>query len=120
MSARTVITVSFTGPVRAHELRPGDIFAFPEAPTTMLTVVETGQTSLSAELTLATLTLMGCKEPLNLPVATRLHPQRMVRVVSLECLLCGTSEDIELNLPQEGEPLAFVCHRHDDTAATAA
>ncbi|MCF1592473.1 hypothetical protein [Streptomyces muensis] len=108
----TVVSVSFTRPVHARELRPGDIFAFPEAPTTALTVVETGETPLSAELTLATLTLMGCQEPLNLPSATQVRVMRMVRTVTLDCLLCGKAEEIELNLPKDGEPLSLVCADH--------
>lgn len=121
---RTVITVDFTRPVHAHELRPGDVFAFPEAPRTALTVVDAAEATLSSELTLATLTLAGCDGPVRLPGTTHLRPLRMVRTVSLDCLLCGKAEDIELDLPKDGEPLSFVCGDHDsgqaaDTTAAA-
>ncbi|MDX3165914.1 hypothetical protein PV516_19190 [Streptomyces scabiei] len=109
----TVVTLSFTRPVHAHELRPGDVFAFTSAPRTALTVVNTGQTAVSAELTLSTLTLAGLPEPLRLPSSLHLHALRMVRTVSMKCLLCGKNEGVEVNLPEDGEPLTFVCDGHD-------
>ncbi|MBI0312697.1 hypothetical protein, partial [Streptomyces javensis] len=107
-------------PVPAHDLRPGDVFAFPDAPRTALTVLDTGETAVSPELTLTTLTLAGCDGPVSLPGTAHVRALRMVRTVTLHCLLCGKAEDTELDLPRHGEPLSLVCADHDPTAAPAA
>jgi hypothetical protein len=110
----SVVTVSFSRPIRVHELRPGDIFAFPDAPHTALTVLDTTEIAVSSELTLVHLTLTGC-EPISLPRTTQLTPLRMVRNVALKCLLCGKPTETELNLPRDGEPISVVCDDHDPT-----
>ncbi|MFG3157113.1 hypothetical protein ACGF7W_34340 [Streptomyces sp. NPDC048219] len=114
-----IVTVGFHRPVHVHELRPGDVFAFPDAPHTALTVIEGGRAPVSAELTLVVLTLAGCDGPLSLPATTHVRPLRLLRSVSLTCLLCSKEENVELNLPQDGEPLAFVCDNHDGEQAAA-
>ncbi|WP_432034614.1 hypothetical protein [Streptomyces antibioticus] len=98
--------------MNAHELRPGDVFAFPDAPSTRLTVASVEKVVLSAELTLLAVSLHGVTEPVHLPADTRIRAHRMVRTVSLPCLLCRKSQDIELNLPADGEPLSLVCADH--------
>ncbi|MEJ8654847.1 hypothetical protein WKI65_44120 [Streptomyces sp. MS1.AVA.3] len=121
MSSSTILTVDFIRPVYAHELYPGDMFAFFGAPRTVLTVVDTDEVPVSADLTLATLTLAGCDRPLALPDTTRLQALRMVRMMLMDCLLCGKREDIELDLPRCGEPLALICGAHGpEPAADAA
>ncbi|WP_425245356.1 hypothetical protein [Streptomyces sp. NEAU-NA10] len=113
MSNHAVVTLSFTRPVYAHELRPGDVFAFPDAPHTPLTVADVKKTVISPELTLLTLALHGRRtEPVHLPASTPVRPLRMVRTVSLPCLLCRKSQDVELDLPHDGEPLSLVCGDH--------
>ncbi|MEW2303798.1 hypothetical protein AB0958_28170 [Streptomyces sp. NPDC006655] len=112
MSNHAVVTLDFTRPVHAHELRPGDVFAFPDAAHTPLTVVSVKKTVISPELTLLTLALPGHTEPLHLPAGTPVRPLRMVRTVSLACLLCRKPQDVELDLPHDGEPLSLVCGDH--------
>ncbi|MGW2886378.1 hypothetical protein ACWDDN_13675 [Streptomyces griseoruber] len=112
MSNYAVVTLSFTRPVYAHELRPGDLFAFPDAPHTPLTVAGVEKTVVSPELTLLALTLHGRTEQLHLPAGTPVHPLHMVRTVSLPCLLCRKPQDVELDLPHDGEPLSLVCGDH--------
>ncbi|WP_435058304.1 hypothetical protein [Streptomyces sp. bgisy060] len=112
MSGHAVITVSFTRSVYAHELRPGDVFAFPDAPSTPLSVAGVRKAVLSSELVLLALTLPGRTEPMHLPARTPVRVLRMVRRVFLTCLLCRRSQDVELDLPHDGEPLSFVCADH--------
>ncbi|MFI1735243.1 hypothetical protein ACH40E_39695 [Streptomyces acidicola] len=112
MSDYAVITLSFTRPVYAQELRPDDVFAFPEAPRTPLTVADVKRTVVSPELTLLALTLRGRTEPVNLPASTNVKALRMARVISMTCLLCRGNQDIELDLPRDGEPLSMVCADH--------
>ncbi|MGC9539951.1 hypothetical protein [Streptomyces sp. UG1] len=111
-SSDAVVTLSFTRPVYAHELRPGDVFAFPDAPHTPLTVAAVKKTVVSDELTLLAFTLPGRAEPMHLPANVPLRPLRMVRTVSLPCLLCRKDQEIELDLPADGEPLSLVCGNH--------
>lgn len=109
----TVVTVAFTGTVHADELASGDVFAFPDAPHTPLTVNGIiKQTFLSSELSVLALPLPGRAEPLHLTTSTPVHPLRMVRTFPLRCLLCGRSEDIQLDLPRDSRPLSFVCGDH--------
>ncbi|MER6077035.1 hypothetical protein [Streptomyces sp. NPDC001833] len=112
MSNHAVVTLDFTRPVYAHELRPGDVFAFPDAAHTPLTVVGVKKTVVSPELTLLALALPGRTEPVHLPAGTLVRPLRMVRTVSLACLLCRSPQDVELNLPHDGEPLSLICGDH--------
>ncbi|GGL03581.1 hypothetical protein [Streptomyces flaveus] len=112
MNGHAVVTLGFTRPVYAHELRPGDVFAFPDAPSTPLTVAHVKKTGLSADLTLLNLTVHGRDEPLHLPANTPVKALRMLRTVSLACLLCRKSQDIDLDLPHDGEPLSLVCADH--------
>ncbi|TQE21610.1 hypothetical protein Sipo8835_37295 [Streptomyces ipomoeae] len=112
MSSHVMVTLSFTRPVEAHELCPGDTFAFPDAPRTPLTVLGVDEAVISPELTLVALTVPGHAEPMNLPANTPVRVLRMLRTVSLPCLLCGKSQDIELDLPRDGEPLSVVCADH--------
>ncbi|MGW0822482.1 hypothetical protein [Streptomyces sp. NPDC002845] len=112
MNSQTVISVAFNRSVRANGLRPGDVFTFPDAPHTPLTVAAVDKTALSHELTLVTLTVTGRDQPLSLPANTAVRALRMLRTVSMTCLLCGTHEDLELDLPRDGEPLSFVCANH--------
>lgn len=112
MSDHAVVTLSFTRPVYAHELLPDDVFAFPDAPRTPLTVADVRKTAISPELTLLSLTLRGRTEPVNLPASTPVKPLRMARVISMTCLLCRRNQDIELDLPRDGEPLSMVCADH--------
>lgn len=112
MSSHAVITLGFTRPVYAHELRPSDVFLFPDAPSTPLTVAGIKKAILSSELALLALNLPGRTEPMHLPASTPIRALRMVRTVSLTCLLCRKNQDIELDLPRDGEPLSFVCADH--------
>jgi hypothetical protein len=112
MSDDAVVTLSFTRPVYAHELRPGDVFAFPDAPRTPLTLAGVKKTVISPELTLLALSLQGRTEPVHLPASTCVRPLRMVRTVSLPCLLCRKNREVELDLPHDGEPLSLVCGDH--------
>ncbi|MFF4409872.1 hypothetical protein [Streptomyces sp. NPDC001404] len=112
-NSAVVVTVDFNRPAHAHELRPGDMFAFPDAPNTLLTVLGTDTTTISAELTLASLTIAGCDRRLNIPGTTHVWPARMVRTVTLKCLLCDEADDIEVNLPMDGKPVTVVCANHD-------
>ncbi|WP_316749287.1 hypothetical protein [Streptomyces herbicida] len=112
MSNHAVVTLNFTRPVYAHELRPGDVFAFPDAPHTPLTVAGVKKTVISPELTLLALVLPGHTEPVHLPPSTPVRPLRMVRTVSLACLLCRKPQDVKLDLPHDGEPLSLVCGNH--------
>lgn len=112
MNGHAVVTLGFTRPVYAHELRPGDVFAFPDAPSTPLTVTRVKKAVLSADLTLLDLTVHGRDEPLHLPANTPIKALRMLRTVSLACLLCRKSQDIDLDLPHDGEPLSLVCADH--------
>ncbi|MFF3056391.1 hypothetical protein [Streptomyces sp. NPDC057909] len=111
-SQSSVITLDFTRDVHAHELRPGDVFTVANAPSTPLTVILTTSITLSPELTVISLTLPGDVPVLHLPANTPVHAHRMVRTVTLACLLCRKDENIELNLPRDGEPLSVVCGRH--------
>ncbi|GAA2656602.1 hypothetical protein [Streptomyces vastus] len=112
MNGHAVVTLGFTRPVYAHELRPGDVFAFPDALSTPLTVTRVKKTVLSADLTLLDLTVHGRDEPLHLPANTPVKALRMLRTVSLACLLCRKNQDIDLDLPHDGEPLSLVCADH--------
>jgi hypothetical protein len=112
MSGHALLTLEFTRHVYARELRPGDVIAFPAAPSTTLTVADVEKTVLSADLTLYALTLDGVYTPVHLPANTPVRPYRMVRTLTLPCLLCRKSVDIELNLPADGEPLSLVCGDH--------
>ncbi|MFD4475856.1 hypothetical protein ACFWPU_07040 [Streptomyces sp. NPDC058471] len=112
MTSHAVVTLSFTRPVHAHELRPADVFAFSQAPNTPLTAVAVKETVISSELTLIALSLPSRTEPMHLPANTCVRALRMVRTVSLPCLLCRKSQDVELDLPREGEPLSLVCAEH--------
>ncbi|WP_328769462.1 hypothetical protein [Streptomyces sp. NBC_00286] len=112
MNGHAVVALGFTRPVYVHELRPGDVFAFPDAPSTPLTVIGVEKTALFAELTLLALTVRGRDEPLHLPANTPVKALRMLRTVNLACLLCRKSQDIELDLPHDGEPLSLVCADH--------
>lgn len=112
MSSNAVITLGFTRAVYAHELRPGDVFTLPDAPTTPLLITGIGKVTVSSELTLLRFTLPGPARQLDLPVNTPVRPRRMIRTVTLRCLLCKKAEDIELDLPRDGEPLSFVCGKH--------
>ncbi|MGI5401973.1 hypothetical protein ACQEVG_21515 [Streptomyces sp. CA-135486] len=110
MSSHAVITLPFTRIVYAHELRPGDVFTFPDAPATPLAITAVSKTNVSSELALMRITLPGTQ--LHLPANTPVRARRMTRTVTLTCLLCKQPEDIHLNLPHDGEPLSFVCGRH--------
>ena len=112
MSGHAVITLGFTRPVYAHELRPGDVFVFPDTPSTPLTVAGVKKAIVSSELALLALNLPGRTEPMHLPASTPIRALRMVRTVPLTCLLCRRSQDVELDLPRDGEPLTFVCADH--------
>ncbi|WP_438491933.1 hypothetical protein [Streptomyces asiaticus] len=112
MSEYAVVTLRFTRPVYAHELRPGDVFVFPDAPSTALTVADVEESVLSPELALLALPLHGRAEPMHLPANTSVRPLRMVRTVSMACLLCHKDQDIELDLPRDGEPLSLICADH--------
>ncbi|MGR3937085.1 hypothetical protein [Streptomyces sp. BRA346] len=112
MSRYAVVTLGFTRPVYAHELRPGDVFVFPDAPSTALIVADIEESVLSPELALLTLTLHGRTEPMHLPANTPIRPLRMVRTVSMTCLLCHKDQEAELDLPRDGEPLSLVCADH--------
>ncbi|MEU5093695.1 hypothetical protein [Streptomyces sp. NPDC020996] len=118
MSNHAVVTLNFTRPVYAHELRPGDAFAFPDAPHTPLTVGGVKKTVISPELTLLALALHGRRaERVHLPASAPVRALRMVRTVSLTCLLCHKPQEVELDLPHDGEPLSLVCGDHaPDTA----
>ncbi|MFK0279809.1 hypothetical protein ACIQVL_04945 [Streptomyces sp. NPDC090499] len=110
--AHAVVTLSFTRPVRAHELQPGDLFAFTDAPSSPLAVTSTAQIQVTADLALVVLALDGQAEPLHLPSNTPLKALRMIRTVGLPCLLCGKQQDVDLDLPVDGEPLSLVCADH--------
>ncbi|MFI1563827.1 hypothetical protein ACH4ZX_12340 [Streptomyces sp. NPDC020490] len=112
MRGHAVVTLSFSGPVYTHELRPGDVFAFPDAPSTPLAVVGVRETVVHPDLTLLALTIPGRTEPLHLPASTPVRALRMVRTVSLACLLCRQPQDVELDLPRDGEPLSLICADH--------
>ncbi|MER6011606.1 hypothetical protein [Streptomyces bluensis] len=110
---RFLVTVDFTETVHAHELASGDVFTFPEAAHTPLTIHGViKQTFLSHELSILAFPVPGRAEPLHLTTNTLVRPHRMVRTFTLRCLLCGKSEDIELDLPRDGRPLSFVCGDH--------
>ncbi|MFJ2342342.1 hypothetical protein [Streptomyces antimycoticus] len=112
MSRYAVVTLGFTRPVYAHELRPGDGFVFPDAPSTALIVADIEESVLSPELVLLGLTLHGRAEPMHLPANTPIRPLRMVRTISMTCLLCHKDQEAELDLPRDGEPLSLVCADH--------
>ncbi|MEU3046249.1 hypothetical protein ABZ705_06880 [Streptomyces sp. NPDC006984] len=120
MSNHAVITLGFTRTVYAHELQPGDVFTFPDAPTTPLLITSVGKVTVSSELALLRFTLPGPSSQLHLPANTPVRPRRMIRTITLRCLLCKKAEDIELDLPHDGEPLSFVCGKHTpDSEATS-
>ena len=110
MGSYAVITIPFTRAVHVHELRPGDVFTFPDAPATPLVVTAVSRTDVSSELALLRVSLPGTQ--LHLPANTPVRARRMLRTVTLPCLLCERSEEINLDLPKDGEPLSFVCGRH--------
>ena len=112
MSNHAVVTLGFTRPVYAHELRPGDVFTLPDAPHTPFTVADVKKKVVSRELTLLALALIGHPGQVHLPATTVVRPLRMVRTVALPCLLCGSPQDVELDLPRDGEPLSLVCGDH--------
>ncbi|MFE6481488.1 hypothetical protein ACFVGN_00885 [Streptomyces sp. NPDC057757] len=110
MGRYAVITVPFTRAVYVHELRPGDVFTFPDAPATPLVVNAVSRTDVSSELALLCVSLPGTQ--LHLPANTPVRARRMLRTVTLPCLLCEQPKKIDLDLPQDGEPLSLVCGRH--------
>ncbi|KPI15635.1 hypothetical protein OK074_2080 [Actinobacteria bacterium OK074] len=112
MNGHMVVTVGFTRTVRARGLRPGDVFAFPQAPKTPLTVTGVEKTVLSPELTLLAVTIPGRDAPVHLLASTPVHSLRMLRTIPMTCLLCGKHVEIELDLPKDGEPLSLVCDDH--------
>lgn len=111
MRADVIVTLPFTRAVYAHELRPGDRFTFPDTPGVTLLVTHTSPVSTAPGLDLLRLVLFDLP-PLYLPANTLVRPMRMVRTCTLTCLLCRTDQDIEVDLPHAGEPLALVCADH--------
>ncbi|MFD3926561.1 hypothetical protein [Streptomyces sp. NPDC058614] len=110
MGSYAVIAIPFTRAVYVRELRPGDVFTFPDAPATPLVVTAVSRTDVSSELALLRVSLPGTQ--LHLPANTPVRARRMLRTITLPCLLCQQPEAFDLDLPQDGEPLSFVCGRH--------
>ncbi|MET9964814.1 hypothetical protein ABZZ80_02500 [Streptomyces sp. NPDC006356] len=114
-----LVTISFTRPVHAHELRPGDVFTFTDAPTTPLLVDSVTESQISSELSLLAIKLTGTGQQITLPANTPVRARRMVRTVRLPCLLCREEQEFKIDLPRDGEPLSAVCGKHTQDISTS-
>ncbi|MDI3418006.1 hypothetical protein [Streptomyces luteolus] len=111
-SGNALITISFDRPVEARELRPGDVFSLDTTPRTPLVVRWVEDLEVAPDVHLVDIALPGAGPRLHLPRQTHVRMHRIVRTITMKCLLCGTTETLDVNLPEEGEPLTLVCERH--------
>ncbi|MDQ8704517.1 hypothetical protein RCO28_18775 [Streptomyces sp. LHD-70] len=111
-NGNTLITITFNRPVEAGELRPGDTFSLDTAPRTPLVVRWVENLEVAPDVQLVAIALPGAGPRLHLPRRTTVRMHRMVRTITMKCLLCEAPETLDIDLPVDGEPLSLVCQRH--------